>query len=283
MEQQDPRLTAERMVRRSTDGTIGRSTDQTIGLERTESLPSGGDDRRTREIRADIEQTREDLSETVSAIQEHLRPANIAANATDRIKTAAATTARDAARSEPVQYVRSNPVPAAMVGIGLAGLAWLTLGGRNGGTTRRRTTPDYDRYRTYPAASTLDSPPHLSGSTSFGNDELDAPYTYGSDRSSGYGGERRRRVQNQLTRRWNESPLLVGAAAMIAGAIVGLSVPETERENQMLGEARDNMVENIRGTVERKVTEVQEAATDAVNRVQQVAKNAVGMPTGENS
>ena len=52
---------------------------------------------RTREIRAEIEQTREDMSETVNAIQERLRPGNIAANAADSVRHAARSNRRVAA------------------------------------------------------------------------------------------------------------------------------------------------------------------------------------------
>ncbi len=125
---------------------------------------------RTREIRAEIEQTRGEMSETVNAIQDRLRPSNLAADAAESVKSsvrhAAGEQARmvgDAARefadSEPVQYVRANPIPAAMVGLGIAGLAWLAFGGRDardrdyrasGRTARdwRRMSPydDADRF-----------------------------------------------------------------------------------------------------------------------------------------
>src|ERR687897_251500 len=87
-----------------------------------------GRDSRTREIRAEIEQTREDLSETVNAIQDRLQPSTLASNAVDSVKDAARERIRDVADTETVRYVRANPMPTAMIGIGLAGLAWLAFG-----------------------------------------------------------------------------------------------------------------------------------------------------------
>ena len=55
--------------------------------------------RRAREIRSGIEQTREDMSETIDAIQEKLRPGNIAAAASDRVKDVAGTAVRNAAEA----------------------------------------------------------------------------------------------------------------------------------------------------------------------------------------
>ena len=87
----------------------------------------------------------------------------------------------------------------------------------------------------------------------------------------------------QLRRTWNETPLLIGAASAILGAIVGLTVPETNRENQLMGETRDNMLDTVQETVRDKVNQVQQAATDAAGIVQEAAKNAVGLPSHDST
>ena len=77
----------------------------------------------------------------MNAIQDRLRPGNIASNAAESVKStvrnvasntseAVSDRAREMADSEPVQYVRANPIPTAMIGIGIAGVTWLALGGR---------------------------------------------------------------------------------------------------------------------------------------------------------
>ena len=43
----------------------------------------------------------------------------------------------------------------------------------------------------------------------------------------------------------NRNPLLVGAAALLAGAAFGLSLPETEAENQYLGEGLVERAQNL--------------------------------------
>ena len=54
---------------------------------------------RTREIEGDIEHTRAELSETIDALQEKLRPSNIVSDATDRVKTATTERVRHMAES----------------------------------------------------------------------------------------------------------------------------------------------------------------------------------------
>ena len=99
-------------------------------------------DRRAREIRSEIEQTREDLSETVGAIQEKLRPGNVVASAasatTERVKDMANRATETAEEwwdasggTGLLDRVRSNPVPAVLTGVGLA---WLGLSTGSGST-----------------------------------------------------------------------------------------------------------------------------------------------------
>ena len=108
-----------------------------------ESRPDSDEDthRRTREIRAEIEHTREEMSETIDAIQERLRPGNIVAGATERVREAttegvknmaesASETARNAMEKtremtgDVAEFGRENAIPAALIGVGVA---WLVI------------------------------------------------------------------------------------------------------------------------------------------------------------
>lgn len=312
MEDKNPRLGEERIGGRGDDYITGR---EGTGETRTGSSTPGtrdfttsrGDDmdpdRRTREIRKEIEQTREDMSETVEAIQDRLNPRNIAANAVDSVRTTASEKAREISDSESAHYVRANPIPTAMVGIGIAGLAWLAFGGRDASESRRRSFErnarggrrgagyyEVDDYRGTGRARTERFEHDAAGSYSPG-------MSYDTDRGSSWTGdatsrasemasdvsrrarETTYRTRNQLQRTWNDSPMLVGAAAAVLGAIVGMAVPESERENELMGETRDNVIEGVQQTVREKVEKVQEAASNVVGQVQ----NAVGLAGDESS
>ena len=41
----------------------------------------------------------------------------------------------------------------------------------------------------------------------------------------------------------NENPLTVGALGVGVGAAIGLAIPETSKEHEVMGEARDTVVE----------------------------------------
>jgi hypothetical protein len=121
----------------------GDATDATGRV--TENAPADGSDdnvnvdERTRDIRNEIEETRVEMSETIDAIQEKLKPRNLVASATDRVRNAATERVRDMADTasqtaqQAVDYTRDmassvtdrarrNPIPFALIGVGAA---WL--------------------------------------------------------------------------------------------------------------------------------------------------------------
>ena len=83
--------------------------------------------------------------------------------------------------------------------------------------------------------------------------------------------------QGWFAKTLQQSPLIIGAMALIAGAALGLSVPETSYEDKMLGGKRDELVGKVQDAAQdltQKVTVVaQTAAHDAVESVKAEAKN----------
>lgn len=229
-------------------------------------------ERRTRQLEGEIEHTRAELSETIDALQEKLRPGNLVSEATDRMKTATTEKVKDMAdtASETAQGMwegaRQNPVPALMIG---AGVAWMLLDrSRHGnGHSSRRAWADSPSRR----YGTFNEPDDY-----YRDDVRGASREWSGQRSTGEGlttwareagDEARhtaRKAQNGLQRMLRQNPLLVGAAAMLAGAAVGASLPETERENELMGEARDTVVDRAQQAAENAVTAVKEAANDVV-------------------
>ena len=80
-----------------------------------------------------------------------------------------------------------------------------------------------------------------------------------------------RHRQNQFERMVQENPLLVGAGALMLGVAFGLAVPETETENEWMGDARDTMVDRAREMARDAANQVQEAAGNVADTAQKVA------------
>ena len=249
-------------------------------------------DRRTRQIQAEIADTRDELAETIDALQEKLRPANIVAEATDRVKTAttervrhmaesAGETAQDMMRSTRqatsgiVEGARQNPIPALMIGIGVA---WLLVdrtrqdsGSRYSDTRRtrdwRRVDLDDDAGYGYAEYGSDYASDRSRGASRSGVQRV-------SERAADMAGTARttlrrstREAQNGFQRLLRTNPLLVGAAAIVAGAAVGAALPETERENELMGETRDSVVDRAQDMARSAASTVQDVAGDAVKTV----------------
>jgi ElaB/YqjD/DUF883 family membrane-anchored ribosome-binding protein len=268
----------------------------------SENRPAEGDgtEARTREIRSEIDQTRADMSETIDAIQERLRPGNIVSHATESVRDKTVGKVKEMANSARERFsaeggrqgrggdygvvdrIRENPLPAA---IAAASIAWIAFSGR------RRA------HRTSPAiyGSTRGGDAFIR-ETVISEDPDEAtelgPYSagggYGSGRSArdvadeateraramvrGTGTRMRRAsstAQTRVQRFVSENPLAAGAVAAAIGATVGLALPETRRENELMGETRDTVVNRA-----------QEAARDAAERVQDAA-GRVGEVAGD--
>jgi hypothetical protein len=228
---------------------------------------AGGDprdevDERTRQIRDAIQNTRGEMSETIDAIQEKLTPRNIVANATERVKAATTERVREMAGSasetaqQAVDYTRDtaarvvgtarqNPIPLALIGLGAAW--WLT-------SRTRSTSPSFDR-----------SDERDNG------DGYATAYGQGLRTGEADAAESVRRVvtrrTNQLQRAIEQNPLLVGAGALMLGAAFGLAIPETEAENEWMGEARDSVVGRARDLARDATDQVQAAATTVADNV----------------
>ncbi|HMQ33169.1 MAG TPA: DUF3618 domain-containing protein [Chloroflexaceae bacterium] len=83
-----------------------------------------------------------------------------------------------------------------------------------------------------------------------------------------------RRVEHRLHDTANDNPLGLGAIALALGAAVGFGLPQTERENQLMGEARDNLVEKAQEVAQDTVEKVQRVAGDAAETAQQTARES---------
>lgn len=284
----------------------------------------------TEEIRAKIEDTRNQMSETIDAIQEKLSFSNISEQVKDEVTEKindALTTAKktvydatirrvgevmgfinknfsDVSGTKIVSAARENPLAVTLIGVGLGmllvnGLRGSSNGSKANGAGRRRSLTSGENqssilktaqgkvsgaasqaYGTVSgAASTAYESVGNVASNAYGSVTNAASSAYGSvtnaassaygsvtDAASGaYGkaGELSSQAREQYDYYIEENPLAVGAVALALGAAVGLSIPSTQYESQLMGEHRDNLLQKA-----------QESAGGLVDKVKQVASEA---------
>jgi ElaB/YqjD/DUF883 family membrane-anchored ribosome-binding protein len=312
------------------------------------------------QIRARIERTRDDMSATIDAIQEKLSPGQIAeqvrhtvheqiegAKASVREATIgkAESLMRDAGGTmREVQYstadtIRNNPIPAAMVAIGLG---WLLMNRSSGRRerfeeyTRRRSdqyrygddqyryggeiyyNPNHPAYRGDAMAIQGSGQRHDEGLLAQGqrragevaeqaqsavgdavsqaqnavggavNQAQSAVSDVAQRAQSAVGSTVNRaqesagalmgrtaytaeRVEDQFQRLLWENPLAVGAVALAVGAAAGFALPQTERENQLMGEARDTLVEQAQSAAQEAMGKAQQVASEVARTAEQTA------------
>ena len=76
-----------------------------------------------------------------------------------------------------------------------------------------------------------------------------------------------RRAKTGFWQTLEENPLVVGAATLALGVIAGLAIPSTDKEDELMGETRDHLFEEVKEAGEQvleKGKHVVEAVTDKV-------------------
>lgn len=253
--------------------------------------------------RVEIERTRADMSETVDAIQERLSPQNLREQAKDRVKEATVGRAREA-KSGIVDTVRANPLPAALTGIGLG---WLLMSARQQGPARPRYRAEDYRITNERAPVAAEYPlrdeegtdgPSTGEALGRARDKVGETATQAQDKAQDVAGRaqskasdlgsRTRERAGQLgtqarqqagragdgfRRMLDENPLTVGALGVGAGAAIGLAIPESSKEHEVMGEARDTVVEKAQEKAQEVQQRVQHVAEEAQGAAQQEAEN----------
>ena len=286
------------------------------GLDGEDGLKRDADpDAQVEEIRASIEQTRVEMSETIDELQERLSPTHLKEQLREQVREQyehAKETVREATigkvedmvervsdtvyetRKTVVDTISANPVPSALVGIGLA---WLWMNARTGSDGPRgryrdryaRTRPygempdyDYDsRRRGLDDAPTRnwtqkagDSVSQVAGrvqDTTAGlaartKETVSGVVGQAQATAAQWGSQAQRqaqRVEQRFENTLQENPLAIGALAVALGTAIGLAIPATRKENEWMGQARDRLVDKA-----------QTVAHDTIEQVQQVAQKA---------
>ena len=258
-----------------------------------QDLESGSEsrtDKRPEEIEREIEETRNRMSQNIDELGDRLNPQNLKQEAKSAIKNAASdavTTVGDQARrtgSRLVDVIRENPLPVIAVG---AGVTWLLTQRSNSeisgdrmaryaytGPERRQGEGKLSRIREKVGDAVSGVKEKVSETASGIGEQAGELASGTQERVGELRGRARfqtRRVKTNLEHTAEENPLMLALGATIVGLAVGLLLPGTERENEMMGPARDQLVDRAERTAER----VKDAATEAGREVKDAVKSEV--------
>jgi len=82
-----------------------------------------------------------------------------------------------------------------------------------------------------------------------------------------------RRARGGFERVLEDNPLAVGVVAVGVGVLAGLAVPETDKENELLGQARESLMDKASQFTQDTTQRVQSVAQEAVDAAKQEARN----------
>ena len=224
--------------------------------------------RKPDEILAEIDRTRGEMDRTLSAIEHRLTPGQLVDQSIDYLRNSGA--------SEFVQNLggaaKHNPLPVALVGIGLT---WLMALGRQ--------PAQHQGYLGYGSESTGPGIREKAGGIAQGVSERagSAKQQLGEKMGSmrDRAGQMTETAREQLQRARggvdylvNEQPLALGAIGLAIGALFGGVTPRTRKEEEMMGEASRNLIEKTKEAGSEQMEKAKATAREMAEDVKAAAQ-----------
>ncbi len=217
------------------------------------------DNRSSEEIRGDIQETRRDMSSKLDQLQERLSPQALKDQATETVRDTLTDGAdsimeyvrgnRSEISTSLVDSIRRNPIPAALVGVGIG---WLLIESLNSDSNNASG----DRYRPY---SDEFYEEYVNDYSNYDNDN------YG-DRDSGRVYRNAGRYSGSLD--YSEGDGGQNQFAQAAGNVQDKAGNVAEQAKDAAG----NLIDNVQDTAQNLANRAQNAVQDAAGSVQDTAQ-----------
>jgi|KBSSwiStaDraftv2_1062776.scaffolds.fasta_scaffold339374_2 ElaB/YqjD/DUF883 family membrane-anchored ribosome-binding protein len=262
--------------------------------EATNQVSAAADsDANTEQLRADIEDTRADMSQTINEIQERLSPEHLVGQVKETVREATigkvekvmssvgetisevAEPAREMAGragnaikevgTTVADTIYKNPIPLALIGLGVGMLVMRNFGGQSYSTSSRKLSPgrrsNYELGDVGQARQTQQS----TGTSTLNQVKETASdlASRSTDALSNLGTKAKNSataVGTRFERMMHENPLAVGAVAVAAGTAIGLALPSTRFESEHIGETGEKLVERVEDIARNALNKAQDAA-----------------------
>jgi Protein of unknown function (DUF3618) len=266
--------------------------------ETTDQMTAAADsDENPEQIRAEIEDTRAVMSQTINEIQERLSPDHLMGQVKETVRDATIGKVERVVETvgetisevtEPAREVAvlagnaikevgttvadkiwKNPIPVALIGLGVGMLVVRNFSNGGGARSTGRTLPNRHsnyalgdvgqprpaQYNTGP--STLNQVKETASDlASRAKDSATDLASRAKDSASSVG--------TRFGELCRENPLAVGAVAVAAGTAVGLMLPSTQFESEYIGETGERLVESVEDVARGALDKVQDAAKQMV-------------------
>ena len=277
----------------------------------TDSHSASG--RTSEDIQSDIERTRADMDETFAALDSKLTPGQIGLEVWNLFKGGSS-----AGAGKLWRIAREHPMPAAVIGLGLGWLLVESSkheDRRAGdyGSYRSGYADDYGFGRSSYADAGYDAESGEGGGRLYAakekvkdvaesakdavagaKDRVEEVMDRTKDRAVDLryrakdraiaaktkAASQARRAQIGFWQTMEENPLMVGAATLAVGVIAGLAIPSTDKEDELMGETRDRLFEEVKEAGEQALDKGKQVAEAVADKVKEEAQNQGLTPEG---
>jgi ElaB/YqjD/DUF883 family membrane-anchored ribosome-binding protein len=242
------------------------------------------------EIEREIGQTRNRLSRDIDELGNKLSPQNLKEEAKSAIKGAAqgavSNVGEQARRtgSRLVEVIRENPLPVIAVGAGVTWLLTQRSGSEVSGSKMARyayTGPERRQGDSWQSGIRS----RVGGTVSGVKDSVSEAASNIAERAGEFkdragerigdlGSEARRksrRIKTNLQHAAEENPLALAIGAAGVGLALGMLLPGTQREDELMGSSRDQLVDRAERTAER----VKDAAVEAGRELKEKVRTEI--------
>jgi ElaB/YqjD/DUF883 family membrane-anchored ribosome-binding protein len=209
-----------------------------------------------------------------------------------------------------MQTIRENPVPFVVVGLGLGWMilnattrkkqsgssysqygdqqdlgsdslyadqqrGWSTLydDPRTQGYDQQQSEGTFDRARSK-ASDVVDSVKQKTSELAEQTQETASRIGERAQDLAGRVADQTRTQTRRVESAFQDNPLVIGAAALALGLAAGLAIPSTEREAELVGDTRDQLVDRVRDMAQDTKSKVEQVAERVMDQAENTAKDA---------
>jgi ElaB/YqjD/DUF883 family membrane-anchored ribosome-binding protein len=247
------------------------------------------------ELEREVEETRGRIDQTVEALKDKMQPKEMFDEATKMMSGAS-----NKVLTTAVEQLRENPIPIALIGLGVA---WLAISQ----TRRSSVGGGYEASGYYPTYEGYDEDEGLRAKVKAKADAAKAKLSETAERAKAKladaqhsaadgvsnvrgkageyahlaqdkAGEYSRAARQRFDQTLDSEPLVIGAIGLAVGAAIGASLPSTPVERRYIGPARAKVADRAKASLD----EVKTVAERAYGQVKDELHRQTG-PAGEGS
>lgn len=216
------------------------------------------------DVEREVEASRGNLDRTVEALKSKMTPGQLIDEASHAMGGAG-----QQVLSKFMDQAKENPMPLAVMGLGLA---WLMTTSNKGATRsmsyeERAFAPDtHDRIGDKMHAVGDKASDLVSGARDKFSDATASASDMGraaADKAAQYGQQAKRSFAHLL----ESEPLLLGAAGLLVGAAIGAALPSTEAEDRTIGPMRDKLLDKGKDLAQTGMQQAGDVAQAAYSSV----------------